>query len=197
MCFGCCKHDRYPDDAYDRIWYPAFILGSIDVENEATTIDTSTAEDNPPVAVFRNANTLNTSTPLSNTSIQEYILLSTRLPAFKVPIYMNLYFSEVTSLLSTQKRSFQLYVDGKPYSKAIIPPFGSVKEVSVTNITASSITSFELRPSPDSTLPPLINANEVFRIDDAFSVTTDGKDGNFTTCFCSLLYTLIFMPYLI
>ncbi|KAG5232538.1 LRR receptor serine/threonine-protein kinase [Salix suchowensis] len=65
---------------------------------------------------------------------------------------MNLYFSEVTELDTTQKRSFRAYIDSKPVSGPIIPPYGEVTEMSI-NFTASSNTSFLLFADPDSTLP--------------------------------------------
>ncbi|GMN44170.1 hypothetical protein TIFTF001_013372 [Ficus carica] len=54
--------------------------------------------------------------------------------------------------------------------------FGSVLEVSVTNISASSQTSFTLRPTSDSTLPPLINAFEVYEMGNSLTLGTDARD---------------------
>lgn len=192
MCYVI--YVRYPDDAYDRVWYPAYILGSIDVENEATSIDVSSAEDNPPVAVLQNANTFNDSL---SSSLNKSMEIFTNLPNIKVGIYMTIYCSEVTLLPSTQKRSFQLFIDGEPYSKPVVPPFGSVKEIYITNITASSVTLFELRPTPDSTLPPLINANEVYSLSETSSLGTNPADGNYfkLNCHALVLYLCSCIDY--
>jgi hypothetical protein len=94
----------------------------------------------------------------------------------KTAIYMNLYFSEVTDLDTTQKRSFRIYIDNNPKSEPIIPPYGKVTEMLI-NYTASSNTSFSLVSTLDSTLPPLINAMEVFSVSDPLVVGTNSKDG--------------------
>jgi hypothetical protein len=45
------------------------------------------------------------------------------------------------------------------------------------NYTAASKTSFSLVSTLDSTLPPLINAMEVFSVSDPLVVGTNSKDG--------------------
>lgn len=89
---------------------------------------------------------------------------------------MNLYFSEVTQLDTTQNRSFKAYIDNKPVSDPIIPPYGEVTEMFI-NFTASSNTSFSMVANPGSTLPPLVNAMEVFYISDRLADGTNSKDG--------------------
>ncbi|KAJ0083438.1 hypothetical protein Patl1_30829 [Pistacia atlantica] len=76
---------------------------------------------------------------------------------------------------SSTSESFLLYIDNKPESKTIVPPYGSVSELHISNMTASSNTSFSLVATDDSTLPPLINAIEVFLISDPL---TDGTNSN-------------------
>lgn len=140
------------------------------MRSEAVSIDVGTAEDSPPKTVLKNATTAN--------NTLQYISLITKLPDFDVPVYIITYFSEVTQQ-KLQRRSFQLCVDDKPYSKPIVPPFGSVAEVYITNITASSNTSFTLVATSDSTLPPLINAFEVYSVSDALTPGTHFKDGTY------------------
>ena len=140
------------------------------MRSEAVSIDVGTAEDSPPETVLKNATTAN--------NTLQYISLITKLPDFDVPVYIITYFSEVTQQ-KLQRRSFQLCVDDKPYSKPIVPPFGSVAEVYITNITASSNTSFTLVATSDSTLPPLINAFEVYSVSDALTPGTHFKDGTY------------------
>ncbi|KAM6599314.1 hypothetical protein CsatA_018923 [Cannabis sativa] len=170
---------RYPDDGYDRTWYPARGVGLITVSNEASSIDVSSAEDKPPEIVFKTAATFNqtTSTSSSTTTTTTMQLYTTGLTATKVGIYMTIYFSEVTLLPSTQKRSFQVFIDGEAYSKPIIPPFGSSVQVYIANITASYDTLIELRPTPDSTLLPLINANELYTLSQVSTLQTHPNDG--------------------
>ncbi|KAJ6762838.1 hypothetical protein OIU79_023555 [Salix purpurea] len=168
VAYGARSTVRYPDDAYDRIWGPATVgSGITSVASDAIFISTVDAPDNPPQAVLQNAFTI------SSTSNSIGIIRG--FPDQKLPIYMNLYFSEVTELDTTQKRSFRAYIDSKPVSGPIIPPYGEVTEMSI-NFTASSNTSFLLFADPDSTLPPLVNALEAFYISDRLTDGTDSKD---------------------
>jgi hypothetical protein len=159
---------RYPDDFYDRIWVPeSGGTGVISVASEAISYEVDVPEE-PPEAVLQNA--------ITTSSLSQSL---TYIPDFadkKAAIYMNLYFSEVTDLDTTQKRSFRIYIDNNPKSEPIIPPYGKVTEMLI-NYTAASNTSFSLVSTLDSTLPPLINAMEVFSVSDPLVVGTNSKDG--------------------
>ncbi|KAL6127418.1 hypothetical protein ACLB2K_070783 [Fragaria x ananassa] len=160
---------RYPEDPYDRKWYSAYGLFTTNVRGEAEIpkIDVSGAEDYPRAAVLQNASTVNSTT--------SYIQLDTYLRDSPVPIYITTFFSEVVQLFTTSpnyKRSFQIYVDAEPYSEEIVPPFGGVVEVAITNITASN-TSITLRSTSDANLPVLINAFEVYTVSELLSPGTD------------------------
>ncbi|KAJ6353976.1 hypothetical protein OIU76_002912 [Salix suchowensis] len=60
-------------------------------------------------------------------------------------------------------------------SEPIIPPYGEAKEITV-NFTATVNISISLVSTNDSTLPPLINAVELFRVSDRLNDGTDSKD---------------------
>ncbi|KAE8125906.1 hypothetical protein FH972_020667 [Carpinus fangiana] len=141
---GSPKDIRYPTDPYDRLWFAYGATGPQEeiITSAPSAIDVSTAEDQPPKAVMHNAIT-----------------------ATSTGIYINIYFTEVT-LLNTTKRSIQLYMDNKPLLNPIVPPFGSVLQVYFANITASPNNTFTLGATSDSTLPPLINAYEVYKVGD-------------------------------
>ncbi|KAK3024463.1 hypothetical protein RJ639_043184 [Escallonia herrerae] len=167
VAYGTNETIRNPDDIYDRIWVPGVVgNGLTKVTSDALFISNNVA-DNPPQAVLQNAITTSTNSG--------YIILSPGVSSGVVPIYVNMYFSEVTELDSTQKRSFKVYKDNQSFSEPIIPPYGNVSEMYVSNITVSSNTTFSLVATSDSTLPPLINAMEIFYISDAL---TDGTNSN-------------------
>ncbi|WRX32955.1 Malectin-like domain - like 10 [Theobroma cacao] len=171
VAYGTKEIIRYSDDLYDRIWVPAINGGDFTVlTSDESFIDVS-LDDNPPGAVFKNAFAPN------STSIS--IQLGTNLPATEVPIYMNMYFSEVSVLDSTQRRSFQLYIDGKSTSNPFIPSYGKAGEMYLANFSASSNTNFSLVATSVSTLPPLINALEVFTVSDELTDGTNRDDGRY------------------
>ncbi|RVW56960.1 Retrovirus-related Pol polyprotein from transposon TNT 1-94 [Vitis vinifera] len=76
----------------------------------------------------------------------------------------------------TAVTSDALVIDNdNPVSNPIIPPYQEVLEVTITNLTASSNNNLSLVATSDSTLPPLINALEIFSISNEL---TDGTDSN-------------------
>lgn len=161
--------NRYSDDSYDRIWQPVVAPdGLIAVKNDAPVVSVDVA-DLPPAAVLNQAFTT------SNTSVS--IRLATNLPAIEVPIYINMYFTELAELDSSQKRSFVIYADDKNISAPIIPLYGRVTETYVTFAKASSSVTITLQATTDSTLPPVISAMEVFAISDAWTAGTHSDDG--------------------
>ncbi|KAK8679067.1 hypothetical protein V6N13_144538 [Hibiscus sabdariffa] len=168
VAYGTKAIVRSIDDIYDRIWVPAVSVDGLTVLTSDEILVDVGLDDSPPSAVLLNA--------FSTASTSSSIKLGTNLPSTKVPIYMNMYFSEVSVLDSTQTRSFELQVDGTPNSKPFIPVYGKAGEMTLTNVTASSSTNFTLAATSDSTLPPLINALEVFTVSDDLTDGTNSAD---------------------
>ncbi|KDO42415.1 hypothetical protein CISIN_1g037044mg, partial [Citrus sinensis] len=127
----------------------------------------------PPETVLKNA--------VVSLSTSEIIVLLTDLSEKPTPIYIAPDFSEVLLLLNTtQKRSFQLCVDNKPISDPIIPLFGSASEAYVTNRIAFASNSFSIQATTASTLPPLLNAMEIYTGCDRLTNGTNVNDGVFS-----------------
>ncbi|RDY01350.1 putative leucine-rich repeat receptor-like protein kinase, partial [Mucuna pruriens] len=165
--FGGNQTIRYPDDVFDRIWTAAYGIGLSEIKSEASGIDTSTAEDHPPKAALENA--------IISSSTTQYMQFINRLPTKELSIYITAYFSEVMES-AVGKRSIQMYIDNNPFLSPIVPPFGTVKEVYITNMTASAKTTFVLQASDTSTLPPILNALEVYALSDTLTAGTDSRD---------------------
>ncbi|KAG8371404.1 hypothetical protein BUALT_Bualt13G0084200 [Buddleja alternifolia] len=98
------------------------------------------------------------------------------LPSFETLGYINWYFSEVTRLRPNQLRSFRIFKDNESFSEPILPLYENCTQTYVFGVNASSGTTFSLVPTNDSTLPPLINAMEVFEIGNELTNGTDTKD---------------------
>ncbi|KAF3454181.1 hypothetical protein FNV43_RR04628 [Rhamnella rubrinervis] len=164
IAYGASKAIRYPDDPYDRYWTPEEEdNGYTAVKNDATSIKVEVPE-KPPEAVLMNA--------VTSSSTTEPLILATKIGISSVPIYLIMYFSEVTQLDSGQQRSFVFCVDNDIASDPIVPTYGSVFELYLTNTTATPNTTFSLIATTDSTLPPLINAMELFYV----AEQTDGTN---------------------
>ncbi|KAL9171096.1 hypothetical protein ABFS82_04G187700 [Erythranthe guttata] len=170
VAYGTNTVFRYKDDPYDRVWAPAVRKhGLIDVASDAPHIRTGIL-DRPPYAVLQNA--------MTAVNPSDRIKFRLQFPPVNFNIYLSMYFSEVAMLnTTTEKRSFQLLIDDEPVlDSPIVPPYGSCLEVYDSNITVFSNITFALAPMEESTLPPIINAMEIFLIGDLLEDGTDSKD---------------------
>ncbi|KAK4441126.1 putative LRR receptor-like serine/threonine-protein kinase [Sesamum alatum] len=169
VAFGSNATIRFPDDPYDRLWIPEVMsAGMVRVRSDALFSKGLTLADQPPPAVLKNAVTAVT----PNSSLQ----LSMGFPVVPAPVYVNGYFSEVTLLGPNQNRTYSVYKDNRSYSEPFSPPFENCTELYTSNLTASVNTTFSLVPANFSTLPPLINAMEIFVIGDALTNGTNNRD---------------------
>ncbi|XP_041989668.1 probable LRR receptor-like serine/threonine-protein kinase At1g05700 isoform X2 [Salvia splendens] len=170
VAFGSNKVLRYQDDPYDRLWnIGGYGNGSIPVSGDSIFTQRPHVMDNPPPAVLRNAITAKT----LNTSVE----LLMGFPSYEINVFINWYFSEVTRLGPGQNRSFRIFKDNESYSEPIIPLYGDCVEMILDSaIAVSSNTTFSLVPTNVSTLPPLINALEIFQLPEPDDKLTDGTN---------------------
>ncbi|XP_065043482.1 uncharacterized protein At1g24485-like isoform X2 [Musa acuminata AAA Group] len=166
--FGAQQIVRYKDDVYDRIWTPSIISNGLTALASDTSFIVPDSMDKPPALVLQTA--------VAPTQPSSLSILLTYRPTSTLTIFMNMYFSEMSELESTQMRSFEIYVDGVNVSAPVSPPYQNFIELSF-NMPANSNTAIELRPTADSTLPPIISAMEVFLVSAALSNGTNADDG--------------------
>ncbi|KAI9173361.1 hypothetical protein LWI28_000243 [Acer negundo] len=121
--WGANQTTRYPLDPYDRIVIPWIGFLASNVENEAVTIEVPVDNRSPPT-VLKNA--------ITTSSTLWRIDFDTNLPKKPTGIHIATYYSEVNLLNSTDRRSFQLYIDDKIVSDPILPHI-------VTNRIASAL----------------------------------------------------------
>ncbi|CAL9119640.1 unnamed protein product, partial [Musa textilis] len=164
--FGAQQIVRYKDDVYDRIWSPSTISKTALASDTSFIVPDSM--DRPPKLVLRTA--------IAPTQQSSSLILPTYLSTSTERTYVNMYFSEMSELESTQMRSFEIYVDVVNVSVPVSPPYQDFIELSFANITANSNTAIELRATADSTLPPIISAREVLLVSAALSNGTNADD---------------------
>ncbi|MCL7027261.1 hypothetical protein MKW94_014561 [Papaver nudicaule] len=179
---------RFPEDSFDRIWStsapgPNSTNGLLTVTSDSPSIIID-IDEKPPEVVLRTALTnVNSSGVLSSLGYNGFA----DNPLY--PVQLNAYFSEVIKLSPTQKRSFDIIVNGNKLDSVnmilpkgpVIPPYGRALEVRIANVTSFPVnSSFTIvsKPTNDSTLPPLINALEEYIIGDKLVQGTNSNDGN-------------------
>ncbi|KAJ0554143.1 putative transferase [Helianthus annuus] len=160
---------RYPWDPYDRVWLSSGNTTLVHLRNDASVIDVNVPDD-PPQAVLMNA--------IATENITRTITLGlgTFYYPIRYPAYINFYFSETKELNSSEIRSFRIFKDNVPFSLPIVPRFGKVVEYTISNLSITTDTNFSIESLGDSTLPPLINAFEMFLISDALNDGTNNND---------------------
>ncbi|CAH8356107.1 unnamed protein product [Eruca vesicaria subsp. sativa] len=160
---------RYKDDAYDRLWTPR------QFEN-FTTLNTSLAIDQsgnnnlqPPLIVMRTANAPRKAIQYIN------MLLEPKDPKGKFYIYMH--FAEIVKLQRNDTREFTILVNNEPMEPTVFSPrFLFTDTISNKNPVNGSRIEISIRPTNRSTLQPIINAIEVYQVNESLQSPTHQLD---------------------
>ncbi|KAF5789792.1 putative transferase, protein kinase RLK-Pelle-WAK-LRK10L-1 family [Helianthus annuus] len=160
--FGTNETVRYDDDKYDRIWGLPNVVRVRAVQASDAVSLKSFSEEQVPLKVMSTAITPINSTELyyrwNATSIDEYI------------IYVHL--AEVEILESNQKREFNIYNNG-----IFIGTFSPSTSITTIMLSSNSPTyELILRQTLNSTLPPILNAIEVYTLKQLLQNQTDDQD---------------------
>ncbi|KAL3521398.1 hypothetical protein ACH5RR_019547 [Cinchona calisaya] len=147
---------RYPDDKFDRLWLP-FLTPSDGVElNTSLPIAVHNGYDPPEVVMQTAITPRNASAPLS-------LNWNPRDP--NVQFYFYLHLAEVEKLNSNESRAFYINLENKLwYKEAVVPKYLTL--ITIYDTTGGTQASFDysLVKTENSTLPPLINALEVYSV---------------------------------
>ncbi|KEH27246.1 putative transferase [Medicago truncatula] len=159
---------RYQDDVYDRIWFP---LKSSSWKSISTSskIDVSGDGYKPPFEVIRNA-----ATPRNENDSLEFSWISDD-RNLKFNVY--LYFAEVEKLNKTQLREFDVSWNGSPLIKSIIPRYLQATTVFNSKSLVANEHRISIQKTEDSTLPPILNAVEIYVVRQLDALPTSEEDG--------------------
>ncbi|XP_057976107.1 senescence-induced receptor-like serine/threonine-protein kinase [Malania oleifera] len=156
---------RYKDDIYDRIWSPPVNSASWGKLSTQKNIDTNSGNMfRPPVKVMQTA-----FTALNNSkSFRLYWVPDD--PSFQVYFYM--YFSEIQELKANQFREFNLYLNGNFWNGPFVPNYLYTNTLYTTSAETQTDYSITFNQTDNSTLPPIINAFEIYRATQLFQSET-------------------------
>ncbi|XP_061356610.1 probable LRR receptor-like serine/threonine-protein kinase At1g05700 [Gastrolobium bilobum] len=160
---------RYKDDVYDRIWSPFTLSESTPLSTALSPDELSLNEYKPPAVVMSTAITPdNASAPLNfswdpnNVNDQYYI-------------YMH--FNEVEKLAANETRAFNITMNGKLFYGPMVPAYRSTNTIfSRSALTRATRYQFSLFQTETSTLPPIINALEIYTVKDFSQSETEQDD---------------------
>ncbi|KAI4381048.1 hypothetical protein MLD38_007165 [Melastoma candidum] len=143
---------RHPDDAFDRIWYHYFPVGTKNISNNTILeIDPTSNPYKVPMWV------LETAQVLSDPSF--WVFSSNITDSW----YIYLYFTEIQALQTNQSREFSVYVDNEVVATESLQ-FSTMTTFQSQMITGQTNVSFGLSPTAQSTLLPTLNAFEIYQV---------------------------------
>ncbi|CAL4902165.1 unnamed protein product [Urochloa decumbens] len=165
---------RYPEDQYDRVW--TFWSDPTEWRSISTTSRVNNVENDKfeaPSAVMQTA-----ITPSNASRNIQFSWDPEPQPSDPSPGYIAImYFSELDNLSSNQVRQFYISLNGKPwYSSAFRPEYLLSNAIFDNEPNRYSQYSITISATANSTLPPIINALEVFSVMNTTNVGTDAQD---------------------
>jgi hypothetical protein len=158
---------RYEDDVYDRIWFP---LNSSSWKSISTSSPINVNGDGykAPFEVISNA-----ATPRNENDSLEFSWISDE-PNSKFYVY--LYFAEVEKLEKNQLRKFNVSWNGTPLIESFVPSYLHATTVINSKSLVADEHRISIHRTEDSTLPPILNAVEIYVVRQHDAVPTFEED---------------------
>ncbi|TKY44537.1 LRR receptor serine/threonine-protein kinase [Spatholobus suberectus] len=144
---------RYEDDIYDRIWSP-YNSSSWDIVSTSSAINVNGDGYRAPFEVIRTA-----ARPKNGSDSLEFAWTPDD-PNWKFYVY--LYFAEVEQLKKTQLRKFNISWNGSPLFESIVPRYLYATTLSNSKSLVANEHRISVHKTNDSTLPPILNAVEIY-----------------------------------
>ncbi|XP_031120500.1 probable LRR receptor-like serine/threonine-protein kinase At1g05700 [Ipomoea triloba] len=160
---------RYKDDVFDRMWVPFTMATATPVNTTSTVTVRNTNFFKVPPGV------MNTGLVPSDPTKPLTFWWPTNSSSDKLYIYMS--FAEIQELKPNQTREFNIYLNGEFYFGPIAPPY--LRATTLFGKTPDSNRTeyhFSLNKTQNSTLPPIINALEVYYLKEFNVPLTDDND---------------------
>ncbi|KAL0722767.1 hypothetical protein Bca4012_037366 [Brassica carinata] len=162
---------RYPDDGFDRIWFPSTPDGFKQLSSSSPSLSrNSTLTFRLPQVAMRTAVVPNDSSgSLDFGWVPED-------PSLEFYFYM--YFMELQepSSSSVGRREFAIFLNGETFSPPLNVTYLRPKALFTVSPLKAQRFEFSIRQTLDSTLPPLINAMEVYFVNKLLQSPTDQTD---------------------
>ncbi|KAJ0239111.1 putative leucine-rich repeat receptor-like serine/threonine-protein kinase [Hirschfeldia incana] len=160
---------RYKDDVFDRIWIP-LRFPKYTIFNASLTIDSNNNNGFQPAR-----SVMNTATSPEDSNKDIALYWEPEVHTWKFYVYMH--FAEVVELPSNETREFSVLLNEKSINMtAFSPRFLYTDTLYVQNPVSGPKLEFLLRRTDKSTLPPIINAIETYRVNDFLQSPTDQQD---------------------
>ncbi|XP_058004065.1 putative leucine-rich repeat receptor-like protein kinase At2g19210 [Hevea brasiliensis] len=145
---------RYADDVYDRAWTPYHFLNGAEI-NTSQTIQAQNIYQPPSVVM---------STAATPANANENMTFSINMEDSTLKFFVYMHFSEIVKLKANQSREFNISFNETQWFGPVAPQYLYTTTVySLSALTAEQY-QFSLHKTERSTLPPLLNAIEIYYV---------------------------------
>ncbi|KAF8118269.1 hypothetical protein N665_0005s0037 [Sinapis alba] len=160
---------RYKDDVFDRIWIP-LRFPKYTIFNASLIIDSNNNNGFQPAR-----SVMNTATSPEDSNQDIILYWEPEVPTWKYYVYMH--FAEVVELPSNETREFTVLLNEKSINMTSFSPrYLYTDTLFAQNPVSGPRLEFLLRRTAKSTLPPIINAIETYRVNEFLQSPTDQQD---------------------
>ncbi|KAG2722801.1 hypothetical protein I3760_02G143000 [Carya illinoinensis] len=159
---------RYPDDAHDRIW-GAYNRNEWKDLSTNQPINHNPQNDNDPASVVMST----AATPINESAPIE---LSWEADDPNTQFYIYMHFAEVVKLEPNQSRSFNITLNGEHWYGPLVPAYLKTDTLYNPYPMTGGKFDFSIFKAENSTLPPIVNAFELYSVKDFLQPETDRAD---------------------
>ncbi|KAG6665189.1 hypothetical protein CIPAW_02G144000 [Carya illinoinensis] len=161
---------RYAYDVHDRLWLPYNYNKWKDLST-GLTIESQSQNDYQPASVVMST----AATPINESAPMEFYWEDN---GRHTQFYIFMHFAEVVKLEPNQSRSFNITLNGKYWYGPHVPDYLSTSTLytSWRPMTGNNTYKFSLFKEENSTLPPILNAVEIYSVKDFWQSGTDQAD---------------------
>lgn len=117
------------------------------------------------------------STAITPANVSAPLVISWKPDDPKDSFYVYLHFTEIQVLAKNQTREFNITLNGNPWTENISPRYHSVNTIYSTSGISGEKINFSFVMTETSTLPPIINAIEIYRVKEFPQPDTYQGDG--------------------
>lgn len=162
---------RYPKDVYDRIWNPYHQSGLTELSTTNPVDPNDVLDYCPPSEIM--------STATTPTVESDHIEFHFEPPNNSARYYIYLHFAELQLLEKNESRAFEIFLNGRLWYNEPVTPlnFISTTYYSTSAITGELNYSLSITKFKNSSLPPILNALEMYTFLDLAQAETHEDDG--------------------
>ncbi|XP_057978263.1 putative leucine-rich repeat receptor-like protein kinase At2g19210 [Malania oleifera] len=162
---------RYNDDLYDRIWFPYPASQS----PKWKTLETNLPFNSIHYGRYHPPSTVMT-TALTPAAANDSLIFEWTPPDPSSKIFFYMYFAELQQLQKGQHREFDIKINGEMWFESLVPKYlRGITIFSRAPETAAQF-NFSITKTTNSTLPPIMNAWEIYVEKELLQSQTDKND---------------------